>query len=85
MKFFVYMLIVSAAIIIVCAAFPVLGLILLMETITPGIFVQVIQNNPEVMANITYSGLLTLKISVPLSIVTVAVCFLVRWFIKRRR
>ena len=85
MKFWMSMLIVTLTIIIGCAATPVIGLIVLMEMITPGIFFQVIQD-PETallfMVNMAYSGLLTLKISVPLSFVTVAVCYLVRWATK---
>ena len=80
------MLIVSAAIVIGCAAVPIGGLIVLMEVITPSTFFQVIQSPGmvlRIMIDMAYCGLLTLKISVPLSIVTVAVCYSVRWFIKR--
>ena len=86
MKFLAYMLIVSASIIIVGATAPTLGLIVLMEMMTPGVFFQVIQD-PETLTRfvfgVAYSGLLTLKISVPLSLVTVAVCYSVRWMVKR--
>ena len=80
------MLIVSATIIIGCAAAPMLGLIVLMEMITPGTFFQVIQD-PETLHrfvfDVAYSGLLALKISVPLSLATVAVCYSVRWMVKK--
>ena len=79
------MLLVTLTIIIGCATAPVIGWIVLMEMITPGTFFLVIQD-PETLRfvfDVAYSGLLTLKISVPLSLVTVAVCYAVRWFIKR--
>ena len=86
MKFWMYMLLVTLTIIIGFAAIPIGGLIVLMEAITPGTFFQVIQD-PEtalrVMFDMAYCGLLTLEISVPLSIVTVAMCYLVRELIKR--
>ena len=81
------MLLVTLTIIIGCATAPVIGWIVLMEMITPGVFFQIIQDPeifPRLVFDVAYSGLLTLKISVPLSLVTVAVCYSVRRFIKRK-
>ena len=85
MKFWMSMLIVSVMIVIGSAAMASLALFHLMETITPGIIFQMLQEGfvLHLLGAIGWCFVHSLYISVPLSAAVVAVCYVVDWLTER--
>ena len=84
MKFWMSMSMVVATIVFGGAGMAIFALFLLMETITPGILFQMLQEGfvLHLLGAIGWCFVHSLYISVPLSAVIVAVCYLVKWLTK---